>query len=415
MNSEQIIKFINHPELLQKAEADDLQRVVEEYPYSGILQALYLKALKNQNNYLYPKQLKRTAIAVPNRRILHDWVEMEAEPAVEQIKKPAIEFAVQEEIPVKIESKKVEKPPVPTPKVPEPIKVTPPKVAVAKPISPPVKKDPVKEDDLDLSNLPASIRETVLRARKLRRQYGQEEEKVKPAGIPKPIEELAEVQPPVEPVPAKEKDEQKPVEVSTPNVAEEKVVEPVVESVHVEPEIIPDSIAIEPEEAEEQEPAFELAADESIEEAPQVDSQRAVSPGEKHSFLEWLDSGKATVEEAVEEEKELPELTFEPDLTPEEKEKASTEKMKELYESFMEKPKIKFKAPSSEPKITAANLSTSSDSDYITETLAQVYVNQKLYNRAINAYEILSLKYPEKSSFFARQISEIKEFLNEKD
>jgi len=44
----------------------------------------------------------------------------------------------------------------------------------------------------------------------------------------------------------------------------------------------------------------------------------------------------------------------------------------------------------------------------ITETLAQVYLKQKKYQKAIEAYEILILKYPKKSSFFADQINNIK-------
>ena len=40
----------------------------------------------------------------------------------------------------------------------------------------------------------------------------------------------------------------------------------------------------------------------------------------------------------------------------------------------------------------------------MTETLAHVYVEQKKYQKAITAFTILSLKYPEKSSFFAHQI-----------
>jgi hypothetical protein len=44
----------------------------------------------------------------------------------------------------------------------------------------------------------------------------------------------------------------------------------------------------------------------------------------------------------------------------------------------------------------------------MTETLAKVYLEQKKYNKAIQAYEILILKYPEKSSFFADRINEIK-------
>jgi hypothetical protein len=44
----------------------------------------------------------------------------------------------------------------------------------------------------------------------------------------------------------------------------------------------------------------------------------------------------------------------------------------------------------------------------MTETLARIYLEQKKYQKAIQAYEILILKYPEKSSFFANQISDIK-------
>ena len=43
----------------------------------------------------------------------------------------------------------------------------------------------------------------------------------------------------------------------------------------------------------------------------------------------------------------------------------------------------------------------------MTETLAKVYLEQKKYGNAIKAYQILSLKYPEKSGFFADQIKRI--------
>ena len=46
--------------------------------------------------------------------------------------------------------------------------------------------------------------------------------------------------------------------------------------------------------------------------------------------------------------------------------------------------------------------------DLITETLAKIYIDQKKYNKAIKAYNILGLKYPKKSSFFADQIKRIK-------
>ncbi|EAR13270.1 hypothetical protein PI23P_02212 [Polaribacter irgensii 23-P] len=47
------------------------------------------------------------------------------------------------------------------------------------------------------------------------------------------------------------------------------------------------------------------------------------------------------------------------------------------------------------------------DNALMTETLASVYLAQKKYENAIQAYKILSLKYPEKSGFFANEIKKI--------
>jgi hypothetical protein len=52
--------------------------------------------------------------------------------------------------------------------------------------------------------------------------------------------------------------------------------------------------------------------------------------------------------------------------------------------------------------------------DYMTETLAKLYIKQEKFEDALKAYKILCLKYPEKISLFADQIKIIKNQIKDK-
>ena len=81
----------------------------------------------------------------------------------------------------------------------------------------------------------------------------------------------------------------------------------------------------------------------------------------------------------------------------------------EIINIFLEKkPKIKNNKQRFFNASENAKKSIVENNDIITETLAKVYAKQEHFEKAILAYQKLSLKYPQKSSYFANQIKIIK-------
>lgn len=132
--------------------------------------------------------------------------------------------------------------------------------------------------------------------------------------------------------------------------------------------------------------------------------------GEKHSFAEWLKLSSCHPIER-EEEADTP-LEGGKGGAPQ-KEKVSDQSRKfRLIEKFIKtNPKIVPNKADRNKELPTVNLAKNAQIEkegLMTETLAKVYLEQKRYKNAIQAYKILSLKYPEKSGFFADQIRAIK-------
>jgi len=130
---------------------------------------------------------------------------------------------------------------------------------------------------------------------------------------------------------------------------------------------------------------------------------------EKYSFGEWLQltSLKAVKREVEEREgkEESPTGT---------KSHPTRKRKFELIDQFIEKnPKI---VPGDDPaeRVDIKSSLKLDKNELMTETLAKVYLEQKKYKKAIQAYKILSLKYPEKSSFFADRIKAVKNLQKDK-
>lgn len=119
------------------------------------------------------------------------------------------------------------------------------------------------------------------------------------------------------------------------------------------------------------------------------------------SFTPPGESDEEDIEIAEEEEPAIPES--------EQKRKVQAE----LIDRFiMTNPRI---VPHAEkPSVPNEDLSkpfTEEQGGFVTETLARIYVTQGYYSKAIDIYEKLSLKFPEKSDYFAAQIEKIREII----
>ena len=134
----------------------------------------------------------------------------------------------------------------------------------------------------------------------------------------------------------------------------------------------------------------------STEEKLAIGTPLDFSVSEQHSFQEWLQLSRTQPIDR----------------------NSDSSKTQPLDENKIKKAALIDKFIETSPKISPLKHGVAStvtfdlnkdDNSYLmTETLARVYLEQKKYQKAIQAYEILILKYPEKSSFFADRISDIK-------
>ena len=142
------------------------------------------------------------------------------------------------------------------------------------------------------------------------------------------------------------------------------------------------------EEESEEEPVEE-SVDESPEEATEEPAEESVD-----------ESPEETAEEATEEPAEE---------TAEEPVEGQDKRGNNLISRFIKGEPGPIRADQETSLKGDVSLASNREHDgFITDTLAKIYVKQGLLAKAIYAYEKLSLKYPEKSAYFAAQIEKIR-------
>lgn len=97
--------------------------------------------------------------------------------------------------------------------------------------------------------------------------------------------------------------------------------------------------------------------------------------------------------------------------------KKPVKKKQNLIDSFLEQSSSKRIRLESTPEGIDENVDISLGSvqehdDLMTETLANIYIKQKQFFKAIDVFRRLSLKYPKKNIYFARRIKELEDQIN---
>ncbi len=151
------------------------------------------------------------------------------------------------------------------------------------------------------------------------------------------------------------------------------------------------------------------------EEELQIDKPLDFSKKETHSFAEWLKLTSLKPIDRKTEESGNDEVDQHNSIEETTSSKKMNQKDKfDLIDEFIaSNPKIQPASKSGASRNLAKERLVPTD-ELMTETLARVYLAQKNYKKAIQAYKILILKNPEKSGFFADQIRAIKKLQENK-
>ncbi len=313
------IALLENPFLISDSEIENLEMLSEQYPYCQSIEILLAKAYHTQESVKFENQLKRTAISVPDRSVLYDFIQKEntGEKLIELEEKLSLE--IKEE--VEFVEEKIE-----------------------------------------------NVSEKEIRTTEIK-------EKEKPVSLSENLEKV---------------------------IAEKKETFKDKESQELEKLILTSALGatslLKEEAVVEQKKEFEeVVIKEILEDKIEFDSEAS------HTFYDWLSPNRVASTEVKERKIE---------------EKESEASIEEMVDKFIENRKkdsghikINKEKAASEfySPIKVANESLIEKDEFATETLAKIYLNQGLTDKAIRIYERLSLKNPEKSSYFADLIEKIRQ------
>jgi hypothetical protein len=406
VKKEQFIAFIEAPGKLQESTVPVLEELVKEFPYFQTAQLLLARAMHNNNSIRYGSQLKIAGAYAADRKALYQLImhkepseapitEQEAVNAIQPLAVPENDNDLLNNLVISAEEEK------------EPIaqaeKIVPQEEAL-QPLIEEIRQPETKLEEPALTEARIEEELSPVEAKEeIKKEEEVKQDEVKPEEIrQEPIEE---------------KQEATKIEESK----EEAVVPSVNDMPPLEQNIIVKAI-----DASIQQEVSEPFTDEEKAETGEVTEEKITAGEEKagddfdtassHSFTDWLKHAKKAADPNEKKDEVKVEEQENEERSPAKKPK-TRKTLDDLIEKFIqEEPKITRPAAKQEffSPVNMARQSVQEDNnEYVTETLANIYLKQGSYAKAIKAYESLSLKFPEKKLYFAARIKEIKKIIKE--
>jgi hypothetical protein len=353
-----------------KESTEYLGGLVDQYPYAPIFHFLYLRSLQEEDSYKFPSQLNRSSVSTMNRSALFDWAE---EPLVPiEVQMAAIEKRLSDRTSIQLKGESKIKIQIPEEKI-EKNKITVDKELkdLNKSLTLKTKTIQLEKpsiESLDLSSLPDKVRAQILRSRAIKEQLSNNRKGKNKITEKKDftVNETVEKQ---KLTFTKENSEKKDVSQNlnkkSPIRTKNKTASISINNSNLEDKII------------------EIKKNSKSLEDKKSDFQD-LSPFAQFLLSLNTDGPKSEIVSSRDGETE-----------------------RKILQQFLElNPKIS--AVRGDKNIPDLTLKTPNVSGLVTETLANHYYDKGAFVKAIQAYEILKLKVPQKSGIFAARISEMR-------
>jgi len=452
MNTQQFIGYMQSPAELGKEAGAQLDSLTREFPYFQTAQLLYVKSLHNENSFLYNNQLKLAAAYAADRRVLYELItekkkepETVAENSTHTVSIPLPETSAEEKQTAAPGQKTgtSEEKNTPALTAEQILKARLAELAqewdegvlrqlqllrhwqkdsgLSNPFQgteqePGAKRNPFRNEEQTEEK-----KETAPEEAAETKQEASASEKPEEKTAPEPVNAEAEmhqiltvlIEPEEEDVISQETET--PVETPIEETEEALTYE-------ITPLTPPETLAVPvvaPEDPVSQEILFKaIGSSIELEVSDELPAVEDLQPKQKEETGE--ETEKQTQEPVVQEASALSFAQWLKSLNREAQELQTPEVKAEerpgqddIIEKFIQaEPRITPQKASFYNPVNMARKSVAEDSDMVSETLARIYEQQGNLAKAIRTYQKLSLKYPEKSLYFASLIENLKKTPN---